>query len=88
MTLYGRQIQQFSHPLKYQEEIDDPSYVDDMNLRKGTKKLIQVIGHFSSWWKKEYLTSLRDSYQVTRQMISKENLAIVHKGTNQELSHS
>ena len=46
--LCGRKLQQVPHPLYDQEELDDPSFVDGMDLRKKLDKLTQSIGHFSS----------------------------------------
>jgi len=80
--LSGRRIQQAPRPFKDQEEISDPSYVDALDLRKSVDRLTQVIGHFSSRWRKEYLTSLREFYKMTRQskqMINKGDVVIVHE---------
>ena len=41
---YGRRVQQFPQ-----------SYVDGMDIRERTDKLTQLIGEFSSQWKREYL---------------------------------
>ena len=83
--LYGRRIQQVPHPLKDQEEINDPSYVDGMDLRKSVDKLSQLIGHFSSRWKKEYLTSLREFYRQSRQMVNKGDVVIIHEDNKPRL---
>ncbi|XP_065911109.1 uncharacterized protein [Dysidea avara] len=86
--LYGRRIQQVLHPLKDQEEINNPSYVDGMDFRKSVDKLSQLIGHFSSRWKKEYLTSLREFYKMTRQsrqMINKGDVVTVHEDNKPRL---
>ena len=56
--LYGRRIQQAPRLLEDQEEENDPSFVDGVDLRKRVDKLTQLISHFSSRWKREYLTSL------------------------------
>ena len=76
-----RRIQQVPCPFKDQEETSDPSYVDALDLRKSVDRLTQVIGHFFSQWRKEYLTSLRAFYKMTRQsnqMINKGDVVIVH----------
>jgi len=76
--LSGRRMQHF----KDQEEISDPGYVDALDLRKSVDRLTQVIGHFSSRWRKEYLTSLRKFYKMTRQskqMVHKGDVVIVHE---------
>ncbi|XP_065915754.1 uncharacterized protein [Dysidea avara] len=76
--LYGRRIQQVPRPLNDDEEINDPSYVDSIDLRKRADKLTQLIGHFTSRWKKECLTSLREFYKSTKQ--SKQSKQMISKG--------
>ena len=89
--LYGRRIQQVPRPLNDDEEINDPSYVDSIDLRKRADKLTQLIGHFTSRWKKEYLTSLREFYKSTKQskqskqIISKGDIVIVHEDNKPRL---
>ena len=89
--LYGRRIQQVPRPLNDDEEINDPSYVDSIDLRKRADKLTQLIGHFTSRWKKECLTSLREFYKSTKQskqskqMISKGDIVIVHEDNKPRL---
>jgi len=61
--LYGRRTQQAPHSL---ENLNDPSYVDGVDLRKRVEKLTQLFGNLSRW-KKEYLTSLQGFYKMTRQ---------------------
>jgi len=46
--LCSRQIQQVPLLLKDQEEIDDLSYVDGIDLRKEIDGLTRIVGHFSS----------------------------------------
>jgi len=46
---------------------DDPSVVNGVDLRKRVDRLTQLIEHFSSRWKQEYLISLREFYKVSRQ---------------------
>ena len=46
--LYGRRL--LNDP-------EEPSFVDGTHLRKRVDKLTLLIKHFTSQWKKEYLTS-------------------------------
>ena len=86
--LYGRRIQQTPRPLDDQEEENDPSFVDSVDLRKRVDKLTQLIGHFSSRWKREYLTSLREFYKTSRQskqLIRTGDVVIVHEDNKPRL---
>ena len=65
--LYGRRIQQAPHPITDQEELADPSVMYGKDLRKQVDKLTQLIEHFTSRWKREYLSSLREFHKVSRQ---------------------
>ena len=86
--LYGRRIQQTPRPLDDQEEENDPSFVDSVDLRKRVDKLTKLIGHFSSRWKREYLTSLREFYKTSRQskqLIRTGDVVIVHEDNKPRL---
>ena len=86
--LYGRRIQQAPRPLEDQEEENDPSFVDGVDLRKRVDKLTQLISHFSSRWKREYLTSLREFYKTSRQgkqLIRTGDVVIVHEDNKPRL---
>ena len=62
--LYGRRIQQVPHPLVYPEEL---TVVYGTDLRNRVDKFTQLMEHFSSQWKREYLTSLREFYKTSKQ---------------------
>ena len=64
--LNGRRIQQIPHSPDDPEELDDPSYIEGKDLRRRVDKHTQIIGHFWSRWKKEYLTSLREFNTISR----------------------
>ena len=49
--LYGRGIQQVLHALYDPEELNDPSVVNGVDLRKRVDRLTQLIEHFASRWK-------------------------------------
>ena len=57
--LYGRRILSVPYPLDDTEEIEDPTYTSG-DVRKQADRQGQLIRHFWSRWKKEYLTSLRE----------------------------
>jgi len=54
--LHCRRIQQVPHPINDPEELTDPTVVYGIGLRNRADKLTQLMEHFSSRWKREYLT--------------------------------
>ena len=79
--LYGRRIQSTPHPLDDPEEIEDPTYANADGMRKQVDRHRQLIGHFWSCWKREYLTSLREFNKITghnKQAIRKGDVVIIH----------
>ena len=64
--LYGRRIQQVPHLLNDPEELTDPTFMYGTDLRNRVNKLAQLMEHFSSHWKREYLTSLREFYKTSK----------------------
>jgi len=79
--LYGRRIQLAPHPLNDPDELIDPNFVDGADFRKRVDKLTLLIEHFTTRWKREYLTSLREFSKVSRQskhMIKTGEIVIVH----------
>ena len=83
--LYGRCIITLSHAQFEDEEIDDPNYGDtytsQKELTKRAKIQAQLLDHFWSRWKHDYLTSLREFHKaagVNNQEIKVGDVVIVH----------
>ena len=80
--LYGRRILSVPYPLDDAEEIEDPTYTSGDNVRKQADRQGQLIRHFWSRWKKEYLTSLREFNKLkvgsNKQIIKRGDIVIVH----------
>ena len=81
--LYGRRIQSVPHPLDDPEEIEDLTYISGDSVRKQADRHGQLIRHFWSRWKKEYLTSLREFNKLKvsesdKQIIRKGDVVIIH----------
>ena len=77
----GRRITSMPHTIS-NDEISDPTFgvppIKDIAKRQG-----QLIQHFQTRWKKEYLTSLREYHKnsgATKQQISIGDVIIVHDG--------
>ena len=63
--LYGRRITSLPHPCTDPDEVTDPNYGDDGELRKHAARVALLIQHFWQRWKQEYLTSLRELHGAT-----------------------
>ena len=78
--LYGRMINTVPHPLTTEDEIVDENFQEvgsklHQTLSKKAKAQALIIQHFWSRWKKEYLTSLRETHNTSSGM-TKENIKV------------
>ena len=64
--LYGRRITSLPHPDVEADEVDDPTYGSDTELRKSAARVSLLIQNFWQRWKQEYLTSLREFHGSSR----------------------
>ena len=63
------------------DEITDPTFLISSALQERTKRQAQILQHFQQQWKREYLTSLRDTHKGTntfKQTIKVGDIVLVH----------
>ena len=79
--IYGWRILSVPHTLDDPEELADPSYIGDQDMRKQVDMHSKLIQRFWSHQRKEYLTALREFYRSTghnKQVIRKGDIVVVH----------
>ncbi|XP_065915698.1 uncharacterized protein [Dysidea avara] len=82
--LYGRRITSLLHPMVEDDELDDPSYGTESDLKKRANAQALILKHFWKRWKLEYLTSLREFHKTTGNNIQKVQIGdvvLVHDDT-------
>ena len=78
--LYGRQIVSLPYNVA-PDELTDPDYGGYSQLKKRAKTQALLLEHFSSRWRHEYLTSLRESHNSSgdnRQRVKVGDVVLVH----------
>lgn len=79
--LYGRMLTNLPHELVSQEDIQDPSYGEISQLNRAATFQSLLLTHFSTRWKHEYLTSLREFHRTSgnnNQEIKVGDVVLVH----------
>ncbi len=79
--LYGRRITSLLYPQLESEEIDDPDFITESEVRKRTKTQALRLQQFESWWKREYLTQLRGVHKSTgnnNQSVKVGDVVLIH----------
>ena len=79
--LYGRMLTNLPHELVPQEHVQDPSYGEISRLNKAARFQSLLLTHFSTRWKQEYLTSLREFHRTSgsnNQKIKVGDVVLVH----------
>jgi len=67
-----------------EDEVHDPDFRDTSEVRSRAKKQVQIIGHFQSRWKSEYLTALRETYRLcgsNTQHVKAGDVVLIHDDT-------
>ena len=78
--LCGRRITFLPH--EYEENLDDPDYMDAPAMRQQDDRHYKILNHFQSRWKREYLTSLREFHKTSghnKQSIKKGDVVSMHE---------
>ena len=79
--LYGRWITNLPHPTMEKDEISDPTFLTSSMLQEKVKRQTQLLQHFQGRWRREYLTSLRETHKytgVTNQTVKVRDIILVH----------
>ena len=85
--LYGRMINNLPHPFTTQDEVTDEDFQEvgsklHHTLSKKAKTQALIIQHFWSRWKREYLTSLRETHTTSsgsnKETIRVGDVVIIH----------
>lgn len=79
--LYGRRITSLPYPFVDDDEIEDPDFMNESEVRKRAKSQALRLQHFESRWKREYLTSLREFHSNTgnnEQLVREGDVVLIH----------
>ena len=78
--LHGRRIVTLPHSTT-EDEVRDPNFGDTAGVRSRARKQAQIISHFQSRWKSEYLTALRETYKAcgnNNQHVKAGDVVLIH----------
>ena len=81
---HGRKIVTLPHLSVQDDEIRDPNFEDNSELRHRVKRQALVIERFWNRWKNEYLTALRETHRTTGnndQRVKVGDVVLVHDDT-------
>ena len=79
--LYGRRITTLPYPVTNNDELTDPTFTTGTVLRDKLHRQEQLLQHFQTRWKREYLTALRETHKgggTTQQTVKKGDIVLVH----------
>ena len=79
--LYGRRVRRLPRLIVEVEELHDPNFDDDSEVRERARKQSIIIHSFWMRWRHEYLTSLREFHKTTgtnEQKVKQGDVVLVH----------
>ena len=79
--LYGRRITTLPYAITENEELADPTNSTGTRLRDRAQRQEQLLHHFQTRWKREYLTALREAHKgggVKEQTVKVGDIVLVH----------
>ena len=82
--LCGRRIITLPHTAAQDDELCDPDFGDDSEVRCRAKRQALIIKHLENHWKHEYLTALREAHRTTgtnTQQVKIGDIVLVHDDT-------
>ena len=82
--LYGRRITTLPYRVVEDDKLADPDYTPGPVLREKTKRHTLLLQHFQKRWKREYLTSLRETHKASGtniQRIRVGDVVLIHDDT-------
>ena len=82
--LCGKRITTLPHCTMELDELDDPDFGDVSDLRRRARAQALIVKHFWTRWKREYLTALRETHNVTgnnEQRVKIGDVVLVHDDT-------
>ena len=82
--LCGRRIITLPHTAAQDDELCDPDFGDDSEVRCRAKRQALIINHLENRWKHEYLTALREAHRTTgtnTQQVKIGDVVLVHDDT-------
>ena len=82
--LQGRRITILPYSKVEDDEITDPDFGDDSQIRHRAKTQAIIVKHFWSRWRHEYLTALRETHRKTGnnvQQVKVGDMVLVHDNT-------
>ena len=82
--LHGHQIMSLPHEEIQEQDLLDPTFGSVMDVDKRANSQAFLLSQFNSWWKHEYLTSLREYHRAhgtNGQQIKTGDVVLVHDDT-------
>ena len=79
--LYGRRITTLPYEQIEEDELEDPTFGEDSQIKRRAKLLALTLRHFRHRWKHEYLTALREFHRASgnnNQTVKVGDIVLIH----------